>query len=185
MQKTHNFAVFVIDRNLLPGSLALMLAASERAPNPRIADASAGMRPPKPAGWPGAAESLRKAEAMIETGDFYGAEDVLREALDFAPMEGRAWHMLGRCQQAQQRHAAALESFARADACYRRQAACGAGGEAPASARLAELLWRQGEKDAASAMLEKLLAQAPDDEPLLALRRRFQAEPVSGATEGE
>lgn len=151
-----------------------MLAASESAPNPRMSEAPVGIRPPRPEGWAGVAESLRQAEALMGRGDFLRAEDILLGVLDFAPLEGRAWHMLGRCRQAQQRHAAALESFARAGECYRRHARAGTQAKPPASARLAELLWRQGEKAEAEAMLDELLRAAPADEALQRLHRQFQ-----------
>ncbi|MFQ5581955.1 MAG: tetratricopeptide repeat protein, partial [Mariprofundaceae bacterium] len=42
-----------------------------------------------------------------------------------------------------------------------------------ASAQLARILWSQGERDAASAMLAVLMLRNPEDEQLLALKQAW------------
>lgn len=104
---------------------------------------------------------------------FAQAEDELLQLLEFAPMEGKAWHMLGRCHQIQNRHTKALECFERAACCYNSQNR--PEDTPPASSRLARLLWEQGEHAAARTMLALLLNRRPDDEVLLELRKSWSA----------
>ena len=95
-------------------------------------------------------------------------------------MEGKAWHLLGRCHQEQQRHAKALECFERAACCYANQ---NSNDMPPASARLARLMWDQGEEDGARSMLDLLLMRQPDDMSLLAMRQEWQGEMLLEAAE--
>jgi len=110
---------------------------------------------------------MAEAGRLLRQGEPSRAENILRQALEFAPMEGRAWHLLGKILQSGDRHVEALDCFARAESCYGR----GKGGPgAPASIRLARLLWAQGEKAEARAMLDMLMPRHPDDERLRQLR---------------
>jgi len=143
-----------------------MLTASDSAPNPSPQSFSK-ITVVKPDGWCGVAQGLQDATSLMREKAHAQAEEVLLQLLEFAPMEGKAWHMLGRCHQARQQHTKALEFFERAAVCYRNQDAAD---QPPASATIAQLLWNQGEKEQAKAMLEHLLARNPDDAKLQAMR---------------
>jgi len=67
----------------------------------------------------------------------------------------------------------ALEFFERAASCYGQQRGLNA---LPASATIAELLWNQGEKAQAEAMLDGLLAKNSDDARLQTIRSTWQAQ---------
>jgi len=152
-----------------------MLAASPSAPKhplPRHA--------PRPDNWQGVRDGLAESARLLRAGQLEAAEQTARRVLEFAPREGRAWHLLGRILQQAERHGEALECFERARACYHDSRA-----EAPpASLRLARLLWAQGEHAEAKAMLALLLMRRPDDEELLKLRQAWldadQGEPGAG-----
>lgn len=107
---------------------------------------------------------------LLQQDDLSSAEDVARQVLEFAPMEGPAWHLLGRILQKANRHAEALDCFASAESCYgRHKHAQGP----PASIRLARLLWDQGGYDEARAMLGILMMRNPDDDNLRQLRETW------------
>ncbi len=157
-------------------SVAVMLAASDSTPNPspQVSPQQTGPQQTapniavvKPDGWCGVDQGLKDARSLMHEKYLVHAEDVLLQLLEFAPMEGKAWHMLGRCHQTQQRHSKALECFERAACCYRNQ---NMADQPPASAAIAQLLWNQGEKTQAEAMLDALLATRPDDAKLQAMR---------------
>ncbi len=131
------------------------------------------MSVPLPSHWSGVAQGLQEAAALMQRKAYAQAENVLVKLLEFASMEGKVWHMLGRCQQVQQQHGKALESFERAAHCYRQQ---DADEHAPVSVRLAQLLWSQGETAQAVAMLDRLLMQQPDDAALHNIRKDWQQE---------
>lgn len=151
-----------------------MLAASVTVPNPPqdVQGADNANPPvralPTPDSWRGVDQGLKDATQMLRLKLFARAEDELLQLLEFAPMEGKAWHMLGRCHQIQNRHAKALECFERAACCYRTREA--GPDTPPASVRLARLLWEQGDSDAARAMLAVLLSTRPEDAELLSLQ---------------
>jgi len=160
-------------------SLALMLTASKTAPNPSspfavqpVTAQSPQMSVPLPDHWSGVAQGLAEAALLMQGKTYIQAEDVLVNLLEFASMEGKVWHMLGRCHQAQQQHSKALESFERAAHCYRQQD----DDSTPASARLAQVLWDQGETTQAEAMLNTLLARRPGDVKLYDIRKRWHPE---------
>jgi len=123
---------------------------------------------PGPQNWRGVEQGLKDATAHMQGHLYTQAEESLLQLLEFAPMEGKAWHMLGRCHQSGQRHAKALECFERAGHCYARVTAHDA---PPASAHLARLLMAQGDAQAAHAMLSGLLQQQPDNAKLLAMQK--------------
>jgi len=154
-----------------------MLAASVTVPNPpqnksdEQASPPAHRLPPTPQNWRGVGEGLKDAATLFRHHLYAQAEDELLQLLEFAPMEGKAWHLLGRSHQAQERHAKALECFERADYCYRNRNRNDA---PPASSRLARLLWDQGDTDAARAMLKQLLIRQPDNAELLAMQENWQ-----------
>jgi len=135
---------------------------------------------PTPQNWRGVAQGLKDAGTLLRLHLYAKAEDALLQLLEFAPMEGKAWHLLGRCHQEQQRHAKALECFERAACCYANQ---NSNDMPPASARLARLMWDQGEEDGARSMLDLLLMRQPDDMSLLAMRQEWQGEMLLEAAE--
>lgn len=154
-----------------------MLAAFVTVPNPpqneqEASPATQTFRAlPTPENWRGVGQGLSDASGLLRLRLYAQAEDELLQLLEFAPMEGKAWHMLGRCHQIQGRHAKALECFERAACCYNTR---GLQGDAqPASARLARLLWDQGEASAARDMLAQLLAERPGDAALLGMQNEW------------
>jgi tetratricopeptide (TPR) repeat protein len=164
-------------------SLPLMLAASMTVPNPpqdnkqdKRESPPSHRPPPIPQNWRGVGQGLKDATDLLQRHLYTQAEQSLLQLLEFAPMEGKVWHLLGRCHQARKQHARALECFEHAASCYRNQNSSDA---PPVSARLARLLWDQGEKDAARAMLEQLLMREPGDEALLAMQHDWQQPPTS------
>ena len=128
--------------------------------------------PPTPQYWRGVGQGLKDAAGLLRLHLYAQAEDALLHLLEFSPMEGKAWHLLGRCHQVQKRHAKALECFDRAACCYKNQTS---NDSPPASARLARMLWEQGDTGAAHAMLDLLLMRQPDDTALLAMQRDWQS----------
>lgn len=96
---------------------------------------------------------------------------MLREVLEFAPDEAKAWAWLGRILE---RRGEASES----QACYARarQLMAPRRMPPPASVRLARLLWQQGERDAARAMLALLMLQRRDDPEVQRLAAEFAPE---------
>ena len=139
-----------------------MLAASEESPNIAV---------PKPANWRGVAESLAQAEQEWKRGDAHAAERRLTELLEFAPNEWRAWRLLAHVQRDLGKIREGIHSANTAIRLRQREIDAHA---APASLRLAKLLWQQGEHDQALAMLDDLLAQRPGDTQLQALRQAWQ-----------
>lgn len=110
---------------------------------------------------------------MLARGEYAEASDLLREILEFAPVEAKAWHMLGRALQQQGEHEEALHCFRRAESCYQGHSRTTA---TPASLRLAKMLWQQGECAEARAMLQALIAEKPGDTALQALLHEWGAE---------
>lgn len=129
---------------------------------------------PKPDNWHGVAEGLSRARQHVSDGLYQEAIDTLKEVIEFAPSEPQAWRMLGDILD-QHGHTQ------KAEACHKKaerfeKHALQEDIAAPASARLARLLWKQGEADAAKAMLAILLMRKPEDEQLLALREEWSNE---------
>jgi|AMFO01.1.fsa_nt_gi hypothetical protein len=122
-------------------------------------------------------DGLRKAESLLKRHMNTEAEGILRHVLEFAPLEGRAWHLLGRALQQHGRHGEALDCFAEAERCYARSKGKP---PPPASLRLAKLLWSQGEGRAALAMLGALRQKKPQELQLQELyetwRQHLEAE---------
>jgi len=166
-----------------------MLTASVTSPNPPQDGLDERAAPlnlratPTPQNWQGVEHGLKDAAGLLHLHLYTQAEDTLLHLLEFAPMEGKAWHLLGRCHQLQDRHGKALECFDRAACCYKNQTADSA---PPASARLARLLWDQGDTAAARTMLDELLVRQPDDAVLLVMQQDWQDIPSTGRqTDGQ
>ncbi len=159
-----------------------MLAASVTVPNPpqEGAERKDSTLPPRilptPQNWRGVSQGLKDAKVLLHLHYYAKAEDSLLQLLEFAPMEGKAWHLLGRCHQEQERHAKAIECFERAACCYKTHQDSET---PPASARLARLMWNQGEEDEARSMLDMLLMRQPEDASLLAMQQEWQGDMIS------
>lgn len=97
------------------------------------------------------------------------AVNMLKEVLEFAPSEARAWRMLGAILERHNRHDKAASCLRRAN----RLEQSGSKAAPAASERLARLLWAQSEKQQARAMLTTLLMQRPQDEKLLSLKAEW------------
>jgi len=127
---------------------------------------------PKPANWQGVAEGIAEARRQLRSGEYGKAQSILQEVLEFAPVEARAWHLLGRALQADGKHDEALNCFTTAASLY----GCHVPGQAdrPASVRLAKMLWDQGDRLGACTMLDALLQKNPDDPQLNELQAAWQ-----------
>jgi len=129
---------------------------------------------PKPANWQGVAEGLSEAQKQLHQGEYGKAQNVLRDVLEFAPVEAKAWHLLGRALQSDGDHEAALDCFSTAATLYGNRVP---GHERrPASIRLSKLLWEQGDRLGAQTMLDALMLEKPDAEELLELQAIWQEE---------
>lgn len=140
-----------------------MVTASEAAPKPF----------PKPENWHGVGEGMARAAAMLARGEYAEASNLLREVLEFAPVEAKAWHMLGRALQQLGDHEEALRCFKTAESCYQGHSRTAS---APASLRLAKMLWQQGERVEAQEMLQALIVEKPGDAALQQLQDEWQQE---------
>lgn len=116
---------------------------------------------------------LAHAENCLAAQELDAAEALIREVLEFAPAEVRAWEMLARLHQmrgAEDDASLCLEKAARL------RASTGTVKRPAASVHLAKLLWQQGERDTARAMLAILMLRRPEDERLNALRNAWTEE---------
>ncbi|RMH60665.1 MAG: tetratricopeptide repeat protein [Zetaproteobacteria bacterium] len=140
-----------------------MLAASDATPNTAV---------PRPANWCGVAESLRRARWAIAKGELEHAERLLKELLEFAPRELRAWKMLARLQRELGKIEEGIASAERALFLQEQSR------KAPpvASVRLARLYWEQGERQLALEMLDEVLDQRAHDPELIALKASWERE---------
>jgi Flp pilus assembly protein TadD len=146
-----------------------MLTASASAPNMQNGESA---RPaPTPDNWQGVSEGLNKANRHLCDGRYQEAINTLKEILEFAPSEPKAWTLLGEI----------LDNHGytgKATACHQKAAALVKSSDIenapmPASERLAKLLWLQGDADAARGMLALLLLRNPESESLLELRNSW------------
>jgi len=128
---------------------------------------------PKPDNWQGVTEGLNKAREQVCSGLYQEAVNTLKEILEFAPSEPQAWRLLGEILH-QHGH------VDKASACHKKADALNASSNIsssaiPASERLAKLLWRQGESDAARAMLALLMLRNPENEGLIEIRNSWNS----------
>jgi len=145
-----------------------MLAASSSAPNsPRST--------PKPSNWRGVAEGLAEAKRVFASRELNAAEQILREVLEFAPAETKAWAWLGKVLLDKGEEVEAEACFERARQLLKKKNVPTAAKPA-ASATLAKLLWQQGDRQTARSMLALLLIQRPDDEDLRKLKESWASE---------
>jgi len=144
-----------------------MLAASTSAPNTHSPKSM-----PKPVNWRGVSEGMAAAFAAARNGKLETAEIILRDVLEFAPAEMRAWKLLARIQRKLGHIDAGIASAIRAlqlQELNKRH-------EPAASITLARLFFEQGEHDEALQMLDRLLQQKPDDAVLIELKEMWRLE---------
>ncbi|MFQ5354945.1 MAG: tetratricopeptide repeat protein [Mariprofundaceae bacterium] len=128
---------------------------------------------PLPANWQGVRNGLENAENNFRQAEYHQASQHLQEVLEFAPMEARAWHLLGRVMQAMGDHDQALQHFRNASDLYASNSSTQSHREF-ASIALAKLLWKQGEKESACAMLDKLMDLGENDHGIYDLRQAWE-----------
>ena len=126
---------------------------------------------PKPALWLGVQEGLLAAKEAFHAGRTDEAEKMLHTVLEFAPLEPKAWAWLGRVAQLKGDETEGLVYLKKAEALIRNQHEITV--HTPISRQLAMLLWQQGEKGQAQAMLIALLEQSPEDATLLLLSKQW------------
>jgi len=146
-----------------------MLTASASSPNTLQRKAKSA---PTPGNWYGVAGGMDAAKEAIATGALEKAEQILTEMLEFAPSETSAWKLLARVQRKLGRVEAGIESATRA---LQLQSARPQP-QTPASATLAQLLWKQGEKESAMEMLSLLITRQPEDQSLVTLKSCWDKE---------
>jgi Flp pilus assembly protein TadD len=150
-----------------------MLPASNDGPKPEENPSKAAAAP-TPTNWKGVRHGLNHAEQCLNAQQFQQAELLIREVLEFAPAEAKAWELLATLRQ--------MQGDADEAARYRDKAEKLRKWETdsfrhpPVSIRLAKLLWQQGDKDTARAMLAILMLRRPEDERLQSLRQAWARE---------
>ena len=144
-----------------------MLTASNDGPKSEKSPSGAASAP-TPTNWKGVRHGLSHAKECLKAQKLQQAETLIREVLEFAPREPRAWDMLSLLHQMQGRHDEAAKCRDKAAKLltwetdsYKQPAA---------SMQLAKLLWKQGDRETARAMLAVLLMRRPGDTRLQALR---------------
>ncbi|MDX8397522.1 MAG: hypothetical protein R8K49_04290 [Mariprofundaceae bacterium] len=143
-----------------------MLSASTASPKPTPQST------PTPHNWHGVTQGLLTAKQSFHHNDFKGAEKVLRDILEFSPSEPKAWAWLGRIMQLQSHTDEANEYFEKSmQLLYNQHKIPPKPAE---SISLAQLLYQQGELDAAQLMLNNLLLQDPDHNELLQLSKSWK-----------
>jgi len=128
---------------------------------------------PNPTNWPGVRKGLENAAHDFYRKDYHQARAELQKILEFAPMESRAWQLLGRVMQAMGEHEQALKAFRNAIDLYGSEEIDQS--QQPAtSLTLAKLLWRQGDRDLARSMLDRMIAPEKSVDPrILELRQAW------------
>jgi len=128
---------------------------------------------PVVAAWQGLKKTLLQCKTLYQDGRMQEAESLLCEALAFAPSEPKIWAWLGQVRQRQGKSQVAAEAFAQARRLLaNQQVNCAE----PASVALAELLWQQGAKSDAVAMLEVMIQQQGANPLLLDIKQQWEGE---------
>jgi len=143
-----------------------MLAASTSAPNTHSFKSM-----PKPVNWRGVSEGMAAAIAAARNDKLETAEIILRDVLEFAPAEMRAWKLLARIQRKRGDIDAGIASATRA----LQLQALSKFHEPAVSVTLARLFFEQGEHDEALQMLDQLLARDPDNTVLKELKIQWRS----------
>jgi len=123
---------------------------------------------PKPNNWSGVLAGLERAKHAIESKDLNGAEQHLREILEFAPAQAEAWHILAAVLNRKGEKSEARDCLRRMQKLTHKPDIT-----LPVSQRMAKLLWAQDDRQAAMHMLAELSLAAPDDETLIALQQQW------------
>ena len=149
-----------------------MLTASASTPNmqrrkTRIA--------PKPDNWHGVSTGLQLAKQAFQNKRLEEAEIILREVLELAPDETKAWAWLSKVLQQ-------LGNNTEANQCLNQAKTLLLYGKVdvktPVSKTLAKILWQQGDHKTARAMLSILLLQSPDDAQLKTWQKDWRVEEI-------
>jgi len=134
---------------------------------------------PTPDNWHGVTEGLNKAHQHLCDGLYQEAVNTLKEILEFAPSEPKAWKLLGEILE---KHG----HTSKAEACHKKASALEKSldidAPMPASERLAKMLWTQGETDAARGMLALLMLRDPESETLIAIRNSWNSSDMDVAS---
>ena len=149
-----------------------MLTASSASPK---AQHKPTRRTPRPANWHGVAQGLREAKLAFQTAQHDKAETLLREVLEFAPDEAKAWAWLGKTLLLRGCHDEAKDCLKRAKAILISKSDS-TKAKLPVSKSLARILWQQGDQAAARAMLSILLLKQPDDTELQTWQASWNSE---------
>lgn len=150
-----------------------MLTASNDGPKPEENPAKAAAAP-TPENWKGVRHGLTHAKQCLQAKQLEQAEALIHEVLEFAPREPRAWDMLALLRQLQGHHDEAAKCRDKAEKLLKWET--DSYKQPPATVHLAKLLWKQGDKDTARAMLAVLMMRRPGDERLQALRDSWDNE---------
>jgi len=128
---------------------------------------------PNPTNWPGVRKGLENAAHDFHRKDYHQARAELQQILEFAPMESRAWQLLGRVMQAMGEHEQALKAFRNAVDLYESEGV-DQSRQPATSLALAKLLWQQGDRDLARSMLDRMIAPEKSVDPrILELRQAW------------
>lgn len=128
---------------------------------------------PTPDNWHGVTEGLNRARELLSGGLYQESVNTLKEILEFAPSEPQVWTLLGDILK-QHGYSEKAEACHKKAASFEKHANINLE-SAPASERLAKLLWSQGETEAAQSMLAVLLLRNPGNETLLELRQAWES----------
>ena len=127
---------------------------------------------PTPDNWHGVTDGLNRARELLSKKLYQESVNTLKEILEFAPSEPQVWTLLGDILE-QHGYPKKAEACRKKAASFEKHANINLD-SAPASERLAKLLWSQGETDAAKSMLAVLLLRNPDSENLLEMRQTWE-----------
>lgn len=136
---------------------------------------------PTPDNWHGVTEGLNRAREFLSEGLYQEAVNTLKEILEFAPSEPQVWTLLGDILR-QHGHSEKAEACHKKAASFEKHANINLD-SAPASERLAKLLWSQGETVAAKSMLAVLLLRNPDSENLLEMRQTWESSSLENVSQ--
>jgi len=127
---------------------------------------------PKPSNWLGVTAGMVSAKQAIAHKDLPLAERHLRDILEFAPAEAEAWHILAAVLNRQGQREEACACLRRTQQLNNQLKAQPSADDTtlPTSKRMAKLMWSQGDRAEALAMLDMLLLQTPQDDALLQLQ---------------
>jgi len=127
---------------------------------------------PRPVNWRGVSEGMAAAFAAARNGKLETAEIILKDILEFAPAEMRAWKLLARIQRKRGHIDAGIASAMRA----LQLQALNKMHEPADSITIARLFFEQGEHNEALQMLDRLIARDPANSMLIQLNKQWHME---------